>query len=173
LTQSPRIGLGPKPCAGAGAWGPGFDDGPGFGWQDGCQGAIRLRSLGADMATPDAYANAVHAYIAAFDAGDAHAAAALFAPDGTIEDPYGSPARVGTESILAFYQFAMAGHARLSLTGPVRVAGDAAAFAFTAHVSQPGGTTLEIDIIDVFRFDESGLIRAMQAFWSPANMRSV
>jgi steroid delta-isomerase len=53
----------------------------------------------------------------------------------------------------------------------VRVAADAAAFSFTVTIAAaPGG--MEIDVIDVFRFDAAGKVRQMQAFWSPANVRT-
>ena len=114
---------------------------------------------------------AVHAYVAAFAAGDAAAAAALFAEDATLEDPVGGEALHGKPEIAAFYQHAMQMGARLALTGPVRVAGNAAAFAFTVRVAaaSPGG--MEIDVIEVFRFDVAGLGASMQAFWGPANVR--
>ncbi|MEJ0048444.1 MAG: nuclear transport factor 2 family protein [Rhodospirillales bacterium] len=123
------------------------------------------------MSDIDPKAACVHAYVAAFDAGDAEAAAALFAADATLEDPYGSEVLRGTDAIRAFYVRAMASGARLALNGPPRVAGDAVAFAFTVTVAAvPGG--LSIDVIDLFRFGADGRIASMQAFWGPANVRT-
>jgi steroid delta-isomerase len=110
----------------------------------------------------------VHAYVAAFAAGDAAAAASLFADTATVEDPFGSAAISGHQAILEFYTRAMQGGAKLALTGPVRLAGDAAAFAFTANVP---AASIAIDIIDVFRFDADGKVASMQAFWGPGNVR--
>jgi steroid delta-isomerase len=121
------------------------------------------------MSEIDAKARTVHAYVAAFAAGDAAAAAALFAPDASVEDPVGSTVLRGATDIAAFYQRAMQTGARLALTGPVQVCADAAAFSFTVQVAAAG---VEIDVIDVFRFDDAGLITQMQAFWGPANVRT-
>jgi steroid Delta-isomerase len=112
----------------------------------------------------------VHAYVAAFDAGDAGAAACLFADGATVEDPFGSAAIRGRDAIQEFYARAMQGGAKLALSGPVRLAGDAAAFPFTANVPL---ASIAIDIIDVFRFDAGGKIVSMQAFWGPGNVRTI
>jgi hypothetical protein len=64
-------------------------------------------------------------------------AAALFAQDATLEDPVGSERLVGHAAIATFYERAMAMGATLELRGPVRVAGDCAAFAFTVFVNAP------------------------------------
>ena len=122
------------------------------------------------MSEIDAKAKTVHAYVAAFAAGDPAAAAALFAPNATLEDPVGSTVLRGAEEISAFYARAMQTGARLTLAGPVRVCANAAAFGFTVHVAAAG---VQIDVIDVFRFDETGLIVQMQAFWGPANVRQL
>ena len=116
--------------------------------------------------------DAVHAYVAAFAAGDAAAAAALFAQDATLEDPVGSERLVGHAAIATFYERAMAMGATLELRGPVRVAGDCAAFAFTVFVNAPG-QAMEIDVIDVFRFNAAGQVADMRAFWGPGNVRRV
>jgi steroid Delta-isomerase len=111
----------------------------------------------------------VHAYIAAFDSADASAAASLFADDATLEDPFGSAAIRGNAAIHEFYARAMQGGAKLALTGPPRLAGDAVAFPFTANVP---AANIAIDIIDVFRFDADGKVASMQAFWGPGNVRT-
>ena len=54
------------------------------------------------MPDPKKMEAAVHAYVAAFEAGSADQAAALFAPDATVEDPVGTPQRRGREAIHAF-----------------------------------------------------------------------
>jgi steroid Delta-isomerase len=114
----------------------------------------------------------VHAYVAAFAASDAAVCAALFADDAVLEDPVGTPPREGHAAILAFYQGAMQLGAALTLTGPIREAADAVAFSFTVNVAPPGAPKMQIDVIDVFRFNDAGKIRSMQAFWGPANVRT-
>lgn len=112
---------------------------------------------------------AVHAYVAAFDAGSADRVAALFAADATVEDPIGSPVHHGREAIRAFYAEAMKTGARLTLQGPVRIAGDYAVFPFAVNLPGPGAARW-IDVIDTFRFNQDNEIAGMRAFWGPANM---
>ena len=113
----------------------------------------------------------VDAYVAAFAAGDAGAAAALYAPEGTVEDPVGTVPVRGGPDILAFYERAMGMELRLERTGPVRVAGDSAAFPFRIHYPPALGSRLT-DVIDTFRFDSEGRILEMRAFWGPANIQT-
>jgi len=123
----------------------------------------------ADAATIRA---TVEAYCAAFTKGDRGAYAGLFAEDGWMEDPVGTPRRQGREAIGGFFDEsrAMADTIELRQTGPVRVAAGEAAFPMQAR-PEIGGTTYVVDIIDVMTFDEAGLITTMRAFWDPAEMR--
>jgi steroid delta-isomerase len=123
----------------------------------------------ADAATIRA---TVEAYCAAFTKGDRGAYAGLFAEDGWMEDPVGTPRRQGREAIGGFFDEsrAMADTIELRQTGPVRVAAGEAAFPMQAR-PEIGGTTYVVDIIDVMTFDETGLITTMRAFWDPAEMR--
>lgn len=121
------------------------------------------------MPTPDAMVATVHAYVAAFDAGDADAVAALYAEDCTVEDPVGSPVHHGRAAVRAFYAESMKTGAKLTLEGPVRVAGDQAVFPFSVHLNFAGGPK-RIDVIDIFRFDEAGKVTEMRAYWGPTNM---
>jgi steroid delta-isomerase len=112
---------------------------------------------------------AVHAYVAAFEAGDAAAAAALFAEDATVEDPIGSPLHRGREAIQAFYAQSMATGAKLKLEGPIRTAGDYAVFPFSVNLTLAAGPA-QIDVIDSFKFNDAGQVVEMRAFWGPSNM---
>ncbi len=111
----------------------------------------------------------VEAYVAAFDRGDADAVADLFAADATVEDPVGSPPHVGRDAIRGFYAASMQTGAKLRLEGPVRTANDSAAFAFSVHLTHGGGA-MQIDVIDIFRFEAGGKVAAMQAYFGPDNM---
>ena len=111
----------------------------------------------------------VAAYVQAFEVGDADAVAKLFAPDARLEDPVGTPPIAGRAAILTFYRAAMDQGAKLRLLGPVRLAERHAAFAFS--VTTVGPPAVDIDVIDVFAFDDQGLIMAMSAFWGPSNLR--
>ncbi len=121
------------------------------------------------MASQDKMIATVNAYVAAFDAGDADAVAALYAEDCTVEDPIGSPLHQGREAARAFYAQSMAAGAKLTLEGPVRIAGDYAAFAFSVHLMLDGSAK-RIDVIDTFKFDAEDKVVEMRAFWGPANM---
>lgn len=122
------------------------------------------------MPDPALMIAAVEAYVAAFDAGDPDAAAAIYAEDCIVEDPVGSPLHHGREAVRAFYAQSMATGAKLKLEGPVRVAGDYAAFAFSVNLDF-GGAPKRIDVIDTFKFDKSGKVVEMRAFWGPTNMQ--
>jgi steroid delta-isomerase len=123
------------------------------------------------VADPQRAAAVVEAYVAAFAAGDARSAADLYAYDATVEDPVGAPLVRGASHILAFYERAMGIGLRLERTGPVRVAGDSAAFPFRIHYP-PTAERRVIDVIDTFRFDAEGRILEMRAFWGPANIQA-
>ena len=117
-----------------------------------------------------ACARLVTAFHVHIDAFEHDAVLNLFADDATLEDPFGSAAIRGNAAIHEFYARAMQGGAKLALTGPPRLAGDAVAFPFTANVP---AANIAIDIIDVFRFDADGKVASMQAFWGPGNVRTV
>lgn len=120
------------------------------------------------MPTPEQMIAAVHGYVAAFDAGDAEAAVALFAEDATVEDPVGTPAKCGHDDIRAFYTASMQTGAKLHLQGPVRVGEDYAAFAFQVRLNWEGKTST-VDVIDIFRFNADGKVAKMEAYFGPTN----
>jgi steroid Delta-isomerase len=121
------------------------------------------------MPTPEAMEAAVHTYVEAFDKQDPALAASIFADDAVIDDPIGSPPKVGQAAILQFYTESMATGAKLVLQGPVRVATAHAAFAMQVRLNW-GGKDMAIDVIDTFAFDDAGKFKQMQAFFGPGNM---
>lgn len=121
------------------------------------------------MPTAEAMEAAVHTYVEAFDKGDAALAASIFADDAVIDDPIGSPPKVGKAAILQFYTESMATGAKLVLQGPVRVATAHAAFAMQVRLNW-GGKDMAIDVIDTFAFDDAGKVKQMQAYFGPGNM---
>jgi len=121
------------------------------------------------MPDPAKMEAAVHAYVAAFAAGSADQVAALYAEDATVEDPIGAPLHHGREAVRAFYAESMKTGAQLELLGPIRIAGDYAAFPFSVNLNYDGGTK-RIDVIDTFRFNEANEVIEMRAFWGPGNM---
>ena len=121
------------------------------------------------MLTPEQMTAAVHAYVKAFDKGDPELAVALFAEDACIEDPIGTPLKIGHDAIREFYIGAVAAGAKLVLEGPIRVAGDYAAFPFSARLVV-GGNDMQIDVIDIFKFNDAGKVIEMKAYCGPSNM---
>ncbi len=122
--------------------------------------------------TADQLRIAVEQYAARLSAGDVEGLVALFAPDGTMEDPVGSPLKVGHDAIRAFFTESVeAAHPQMSIPGSVAVAADAAAAAMAYRVEAAvGDATLVVEGIDTFRFDDDGLIVSMQAFFGPTNV---
>lgn len=121
------------------------------------------------MPDPEKMVAAVNGYVAAFEAGDPDAVAALYAENCTVEDPIGTPIHHGRAAVRAFYAESMKTGARLKLEGPVRVAGDYAVFPFSVHLHFEGSDK-RIDVIDTFKFDDANHVVEMRAFWGPTNM---
>ena len=79
----------------------------------------------------------------------------------------GSEPHSGTEAATAFFTqgHEMLDALEMSLTGPIRVAANTAAFPLQA-ISTLGETKLIVDIIDVMEFDDDGLVTSLKAYWS-------
>lgn len=124
------------------------------------------------MPTEEQKLAAVHAYIAAFDQGDAEAAAALFADDAVVEDPVGTPPKRGIAEIREFYAMSIATGAKLELLGDPRCVADYVAFPFAVKLAM-NGAEMVIEVIDTFRLNADGKITEMRAFFGPANMKTL
>ena len=98
----------------------------------------------------------VERYVEAFEKGDVEIIRSMYAQDAVVEDPVGTDAHHG----------ALGAGAKLRLSGQARCAGNAVAFPF--HVVMPG---MQIDVIDVFEFNDEGKISSMKAYWGPDNLR--
>jgi len=119
------------------------------------------------MPTEKEMIRAVHDYVAAFDKNDSESAVALFADNGTVEDPVGSPVLKGKAATRDFYTQVMTRGAKLRLEGAVRAGANYAAFAFSALMDPTGEKRIEV--IDTFRFDDQGKVVEMRAFWGSGN----
>ena len=102
----------------------------------------------------------VNGYVEAFDKQDIGIIRNMFATDATVEDPVGSEPHVGIDAILGFYEGALSMGPKLALTGPVRCAGNSAAFPFQVSLGE-----MKMEIIDVFDFDDQGKVKHMRAYW--------
>ncbi|TMV03357.1 steroid delta-isomerase [Ruegeria sediminis] len=126
----------------------------------------RLGAAAVSDATVAHRTGVVRSYIAALNAANLDAVAAVFSDDAVLLDPLGADPVAGLPAIRAFFANGPFLHPiDAALDGEVRVAGNAAAFAFTAHSD---GKTMRI--IDVFEFDENGKVSRMVAYWSGANV---
>lgn len=111
----------------------------------------------------------VHAYVRALNAGDLDAIVALYAEGATVEDPVGSPPKVGHAAIRDFYAISTSIKIVMALEGEIRVAANACAFAFSVSFTHAGKPTT-IRPIDVFEFDAAGRISSMRAYFSAPNI---
>lgn len=114
----------------------------------------------------------VHRYIAALNAADLDAIAALYAEDASVEDPIGSPPHLGRAAIRNFYAASLRCKLQVTLEGPIRAAANEAAFAFCVRLHWQG-QDMEIRPIDIFRFNEAGEITSMRAIFGAENMQKV
>ena len=114
----------------------------------------------------------VQRYIKSVSTQDIEAIKGLYDENAAVEDPVGTDPHVGIEAICAFYQQGFAAQTKLELTGPVRCAGNSAAFPFTATF-ELGGKKTHIDVIDIFEFNDAGRIQSMRAYWGPGNSTEV
>ena len=113
---------------------------------------------------------AVEAYISAYGRGDLDGVVGVFAEHATAEDPVGSPPLAGKPAIRDFMAVGIAMGAQLTLEGPIRCAGDYAAFPFVVTLDIEGQAT-RIEVIDIFRFDDDGKVVEMRAFFGPENIK--
>jgi steroid Delta-isomerase len=128
------------------------------------------------MATVEHIRATAGQYAALLTAHDADAIAALYAEDAIVEDPAGSAPLVGRPEILAFYRAAIerARPELVEVTGPVRVLADGSTAAVPLRSrSHRDGRLVEVDIVDIFTFDDAGLLSSMRAYWGPANVNQV
>lgn len=115
---------------------------------------------------------ALQEYIDAFNAKDIDRLIALFADDAKVEDPVGSPPKVGRQEIEAFYRESMLG-SQLELLAPPRGSySNAATITFAVH-AQMEGRAIRIEVTDVMTFDSNGKISTMHAYWGPDDMHQL
>lgn len=118
------------------------------------------------LSATDAKVQVVEDYVTALNTADIEIIKKMYANNATVEDPVGTPLKVGHTDIVKFYaEGAFKGKLFAELTGPVRVAGNSAAFSFNVHFNG-----MKMEIIDVFEFNEKNQVVSMKAYWSNANI---
>ena len=139
----------------------------------GAMGALVQAQGGAKPAqvTPAQIRTAMESYIKFLNDGDAESVMTLYGENPTVEDPVGGKPIVGREAVHAFYKAnAPLLEGRVQLVGRVRVTGGLEG-AMPMEAELTGARPGFIDVIDTMKFDESGKIIAMRAFWNPAEIR--
>lgn len=137
-------------------------------------------AAGADLRLPDlasvpsqaAMKSALQAYVDAMNRGDVAGLLALFAPDATIEDPVGTPARGGAE-LAGWFWASVAVGASLRIAAPSRGSwANEAALIFEVEYNADG-RRLRVHTLDVCTFDTDGRITQMRAFWGPEDVEDI
>ena len=113
----------------------------------------------------EAKTEAVYLYMRALNEHNPALLEQLYAENATVEDPHGTKEHSGIDAIKIFYNTAFEAKITAELTGPVRVAGDSAAFSFNVAFN---GMLMEI--IDVFQFNADNKVISMKAYWSKVNI---
>ena len=120
------------------------------------------------MPSPDQVRATVDAYVDAYARNDKAAFLALWAPDGVLEDPVGTPAHQGVEALGAFWDGARELADRIELVPvAVIVTGDEAAMVFEIHAHIGDGGLL-MQAVDVMRVDDDGRLLSVRAYWDMA-----
>jgi steroid delta-isomerase len=120
------------------------------------------------MPSPDQVRATVDAYVDAYARNDKDAFLALWASDGVLEDPVGTPVHQGLEALGAFWDGARELADRIELhPRSVIVAGGEAAMVFDihAHIGEGG---MAMQAVDVMQVDDDGRLVAVRAYWDMA-----
>jgi steroid Delta-isomerase len=121
------------------------------------------------MSTPEDNAATVKRYLELAAEGKVDDIVALYAEDGTVEDPVGGEVHIGSEAIRGFYSMIPKGDNATELY-TLRALGQEAAF-YWALTVELGGNRLQIEIISTMTFNGDGKIASMKAYWGPENMK--
>lgn len=116
---------------------------------------------------------ALDAYFAAIVARDPQRIAAVFAKDGEIEDPVGSPIRHGRDEVAGLFA---SGVAALASYVAIKVlaalpSGDSIAAHWTMIARGKAGREVVAEGIDVLQVDAQGLIVRAEGYWNAAAFR--
>ncbi|MCL2533191.1 MAG: nuclear transport factor 2 family protein [Nocardiaceae bacterium] len=117
------------------------------------------------MASPEQIRAAVESYVRLLEKGTGADIAALYAENGSAEDPVGTAPKVGRVALEEFYNRAASMDNTTELL-VIRVAGNEAAAHFSV-ISKAGDKTYKSAPIDTFTFNDAGEIVEMRAYWGP------
>lgn len=124
------------------------------------------------MATPEEMRAAVNAYIERSNENDKATVVAMFAPDAHWYDPVGQPAHVGRDAVAEFWDQTRTMADRIEMKAhDVIVAGNEAALVMEIHATI-GGSTMVMDCVETFEFNDDGLFSLVKAYWDMSKARS-
>jgi steroid delta-isomerase len=110
----------------------------------------------------------------ALDAPDVSAFTELFAPDGVLEDPVGTPPLRGRQAI---GQFLAAGRALIERSKyeirDVLSCGDESAVRWSAVVTTRRGACITIEGIGIFSFDDRHKLRHVREFYDVGQLQKI
>jgi steroid delta-isomerase len=131
------------------------------------------RVPGEMMSNSEILRNTLDAYFAAIAARDPKRIASVFAEDGEIEDPVGSPVRQGREAIAGLFAVgvaALASHVEIKVLAALP-SGDSIAAHWAMAARGKAGREVKAEGIDVLRVDAHGLIVRADGYWNAAAFR--
>jgi steroid delta-isomerase len=121
----------------------------------------------------EALRKTLEAYFAAIAARDPQRIASVFAVDGEIEDPVGSPVRHGREGVAGLFA---SGVAALASKVEIKVlaalpSGASIAAHWTMTARGRAGREVKAEGIDVLQVDAQGLIVRAEGYWNAVAFR--
>ena len=109
---------------------------------------------------------AVHAHVDAWNTMDRERWVELFSPAMVFEDPVGAPPKVGLEAVHKTWDRSFTPGRRWTLHPRQIVAGGSDEAAVVMHnVGDLGDKRVEVNSVEIFSVDESGLITRVRAFF--------
>ena len=122
------------------------------------------------MPTPDELRQAITTYVATINGRDPEAIASLFTEDAVQADPASDPPNRGRAAIAAFFEGSVAASDDWTFAAEaVHTCAAQVAIDFRIDV-ETGGSTMTISGIEVFTFDDDGLITSVYAYWDAADL---
>ena len=133
----------------------------------------RVQAAQVNNLTPEQIEALVTDVFNKFAAFDAEGTAALYAPDGTIEDPVGTTPVQGTQAIIAYLQTfpTILDEIRVQHFD-VTVAGQEAAIKWRLRFKTKTGNVFFVDGIGIFKINEQGKVQSDREYFDLAYFQS-
>ena len=130
---------------------------------------MRVEAAPVNNLTPEQIEALVTEVFEKFAAFDAQGTAALYAPDGTIEDPVGTPPVQGTQAIIAYLETfpTILNEIRVQ-SFDVTVAGQEAAIKWRLRFKTKNGNVFFVDGIGIFKINENGKVQSDREYFDYA-----